>query len=195
MPFRAFLDANVLVGARERDVFLTLGETGVFEPLWSDGAIEEMLRHLPHSMSSEARQALLAAMTFAFPEANVRWQEFVTAEVANSVNLKDRHIVAGALWGHADVLVTNDAALRDELEKSKLVDAQAPAEFIAYAIDVDADAACESLLVMARQRWLANSSPDDAANTDRALLLRISKWMSERAGWNAAAQHLARLAE
>lgn len=46
MPFRAFLDANVLVGAREREVFLTLGEAGLFDPLWSDGSIDEMLRCL-----------------------------------------------------------------------------------------------------------------------------------------------------
>lgn len=194
MPFRAFLDANVLVGARERDVFLTLGEAGVFDPLWSDGAIEEMLRHLPHSMNVEARQALLAAMTHAFPEANVRWSEFITIEVASSINPKDRHIVAGALWGHADVLVTYDGVLRDELERSKLVDAQAPAEFIAYAIDVDAEAACEALLTMVRQRWLADVATDDAAHRDRELLLRLSKWMTGRVGWLAAAHHLVRLA-
>lgn len=194
MAFRAFLDANVLVGARERDVILTLGEAGIFDPLWSGGAVEEMLRHLPRSMDSDARAALLTAMTLAFPEANVLWPGMVTIDVSDSINEKDRHIVASALWGHADVLVTHDADLRNDLERSGLVDTQDPAEFVAYAIDVDTEAASEALLTMARDRWLTDKPPSTDFS-DSAILMRLSTWMADRAGWHAAAHQVARLAE
>ncbi|GAB3042592.1 hypothetical protein GCM10027052_25860 [Parafrigoribacterium mesophilum] len=182
MQFRAFLDANVLVGARERDVLLTLGEADLFDPLWSGGAIEEMLRHLPTSMDVAARSALLDSMNRAFPEADVRWDHGVVVEVQQFINSKDHHIVASALWGHADVLVTNDAALRAEVERSGLIDPQASAEFVAYAIDVDVKAATEALVSMVRDRWM----PGLTDLPDAAVLARLSSWM-DRGGWRAAA--------
>ena len=188
MPFRAFLDANVLVEARQRDVLLSLAEAGLFDPLWSPLAIEEMLRHLPRSMSAESRAALLAAMSTAFPEAKVEWPGAVSIDVALSINEKDRHIVASAIWARSGVLVTNDAALRAELERSGLLDAQAPAEFVAYAIDVDPAEAREALLVMVRDRWLVGN--EDAEQADEDLVLRLTGWMRQRAGWSVAASLL-----
>ena len=58
---RAVLDANVMVGARQRDVLLTLAEAGVYAPIWSGEILSEVGRHVPEEVSTalvrEMRQA------------------------------------------------------------------------------------------------------------------------------------------
>ncbi|MFK3668927.1 hypothetical protein ACI2IX_02050 [Leifsonia aquatica] len=50
-----FVDANVLVPGRWRDIVLTLAEADLFEILWSPLVLEEVDRHLPAGMDAEAR--------------------------------------------------------------------------------------------------------------------------------------------
>jgi len=40
--------------------------------------------------------------------------------VPDAINAKDRHVVAAALEGEASVIVTNDSALRSEIDASDL---------------------------------------------------------------------------
>ncbi|TFD51115.1 PIN domain-containing protein [Cryobacterium sp. Hh7] len=153
MAFRAFLDANVLVPARLRDVLLTLAEVGLYEPLWSLIALEETARHLPTAMSPEDRRHLFRLMNGAFPGALVAWPGAVDLDVRLQINEKDRHIVAAALWGNSDLILTDDGTFREELLKSGLVDAQSTPEFLAYAMDTDTKVARRALFAMARNRW------------------------------------------
>lgn len=114
MTFKAVLDANVLVPARIRDVLMTLAEAGLYEPLWSAPILDELHRHLPESMDAAARERLAAAMASAFPEALVTWPDGLTFTQLHVVNRKDHHVVQAALCAGADVIVTEDARLRDE---------------------------------------------------------------------------------
>lgn len=61
MVFRAVLDANVMVGARQRDVLLTLAEAGVYAPIGPGEILSEVGRHVPEEVSTalvrEMRQA------------------------------------------------------------------------------------------------------------------------------------------
>lgn len=177
MPFRVFIDANVLVPGRWRDIVLTLAEAEVCEVLWSERVLEEVARHLPESMSAEDREFLFEQMNGAFPEAMVAWPGAVDVEVRLQVNAKDRHVVAAALWGHADILLTDDTTLHDEVLTSGLVDAQRMPVFLAYAIDSSPREATLALVEMARRRWLH----DPFAN-ERDVLDRLREYF-DRHGW------------
>jgi predicted nucleic acid-binding protein len=160
VAFRAFIDAQILVAARPRDVLLTLAEAGMFEPLWSPLVLEEMERHLPQTMTEPQRVHLLAMMQKAFPEASVEWSGVVDVNVQLAVNAKDRHVVAAAIVGRADVVLTEDQGLFEELHRSGVIDAQKLPEFIAYAIDADQPNARVALLDMAVTRWGAIDRQD-----------------------------------
>ncbi|MGJ4845281.1 PIN domain-containing protein [Leifsonia sp. Le1] len=162
MPFRVFVDANVLVRGRWRDIVLTLASTGLYDVLWSPLVLEEVGRHLPETMSAADREHLFETMDGAFPEASISWPGAVDLDIRLQVNEKDRHVVAAALWGHADVLLTEDAVLRDEVLASGLLDAQALPVFLAYAIDSFQPAADAALIAMARRRWLNDPDVTDA---------------------------------
>ncbi|NYK10074.1 PIN domain-containing protein [Leifsonia naganoensis] len=177
MPFRVFVDANVLVPGRWRDIVLTLAEADLFEILWSPLVLEEVDRHLPAGMDAEARAFLFGAMNGAFPEALVEWPGAVDIDVRLDVNEKDRHVVAAALWGHADVLLTEDENLHNEVNRSHLLDAQRLPVFLTYAIDVSPTEAVAALIDMARRRWLR-----DPNATDSEVLERLRDYFG-RHGW------------
>lgn len=175
MGFRAFIDAQILVEARPRDVLLTLAESGMFEPLWNPLVLEEMARHLPPTMTDGQRGHLIEQMNAAFPEASVEWSGFVDIDVRLAVNAKDRHVAAAALLGGADVILTEDDQFFHELRSSRLCDVQKLPEFIAYAIDTDQPRARFALIEMAIRRWGA----DDERDAERRL-----KTYFTRRGWN-----------
>ena len=178
MVFRAFLDANIIVPARYRDILLTLAEAGLYKPLWSQLVLDEVARHLPESMTDEDRRFLFQMMNEAFPEALVTWPGFVDLAVRAHVNEKDRHIVAAALWGRADLLLSLDATLRQEVIASRLVEAQSMPEFITSVIDTNAFVARTALITMARRRWgVATTS------TDTEILKRFKSYF-HRHGWS-----------
>ncbi len=175
---RAFLDANVMIPARWRDILLTLAEADLYTPLWSSLCLEEIDRHLPGSMTVSDRQFLLKMMNEAFPGALVEWPEIVDVSVHLQINEKDRRIVGAALWGHADVLPTNDRDLRDELFASQLIDAQSMPEFIAYAISTNPSVARRALIAMVRRRWGVPST-----STESAIVARLQAYF-QRQGWS-----------
>jgi predicted nucleic acid-binding protein len=185
MGYRALLDANVLVPFRIRDVLLTLGDVGLYAPLWSEGVLEEVRRHLQEAMTQDQRDRLFHAMEEAFPEALVEAPDRVDVAVRGVVNAKDEHVLAAGLWAHADVIVTEDAGLIREAEG--LIDAQRVDVFLTYAVDVDAECAVSALVDMARRRWLAGA----AESTDDDVLRRLLHWC-RRQGWHAAHDTLER---
>lgn len=175
MAFRAFIDAQILVEARPRDVLLTLAESGMFEPLWSPLVLEEMVRNLPSGMTEEQRAHLVEQMNLAFPEASVEWSGFVDIDVRLAVNAKDRHVAAAALLGGADVILTEDDQFFHELRNSGLCDVQKLPEFVAYAIDTDQPRARFALIEMAVGRWGAADEQDAE--------IRLKAYFAKR-GWN-----------
>jgi hypothetical protein len=177
VPFRVFVDANILVPGRWRDIVLTLADVGVCDVLWSPLVLDETARHLPEDMSTEDRDALFEAMTGAFPDALVAWPGAVDVDVRLAINEKDRHVVAAALWGHADILVTDDAGLHDEVIASGLLDAQRMPAVLAYAIDSSLVDAVDALIDMARRRWLRDPEATDATVHERLITY------FERHGW------------
>lgn len=177
MPFRVFVDANILVSGRLRDIVLTLAHAELCTVLWSPLVLEEVGRHLPGGMSVADRERLFSAMNAAFPEASVIWPGAVDVAVRLQINEKDRHVIAAALWANADIVLTDDGSLHDEALRSGLLDAQRMPVFLSYTIDVDPDTALAALTDMARRRWLR-----DPAATDADVVARLRAYFT-RQGW------------
>lgn len=178
MVFRVFLDANVLIPGRIRDVLLSLAEVRIFEPLWSEEVLIEVRRNLPDSMSEDDKDALFWHMESAFPEAKTAVPRGALGIYDGIINDKDRHVIAAAFLAKAELLLTSDKNLRNEVREFPWLDAQDLPEFIAYSIDADIDRARDALVKMARNRWV-----DDESLSSEEIIFRLRKYF-EKSGWS-----------
>jgi predicted nucleic acid-binding protein len=103
--FSAFLDTCSIYGAYLCDTLLRLAEEGAFRPLWSAGVMEELDRNLvKRGLPEGAVKHRISEMRSAFPDAEVAGYEALTS--AMTCDPKDRHVLAAAVRGHAEMLVT-----------------------------------------------------------------------------------------
>ena len=134
MAFSAVLDACAL-----RDVLLEIAVRQVYRPLWSEkieGEVERTVLRLHAQRGRDEEESrgyvkrLRRKMNLALPDAQVQGWETLLPSVPRLPDPGDRHVVAAALMGRADVIVTfnlkdfDDAALPGELF------AQSPDEFL-----------------------------------------------------------------
>lgn len=104
MAFWAVLDACVLHPIALADALLWVAHAGVYQPLWSPDILEE-LRHSVLERLPEANiDRRITAMTEAFPEAEVSGYAPVIDGLMNDPG--DRHVLAAAIVGNAQVIVT-----------------------------------------------------------------------------------------
>ncbi|MEU5690710.1 PIN domain-containing protein [Actinosynnema sp. NPDC020468] len=108
--FPAFFDTCVLFKPYLRDTILSIAESGLYRPLWSTGVLEELDRNLRRRGVAEHQvRHLREQLGSVFPEAEVtRYADLVDAMTNDP---KDRHVLAAAIRGGAEVLVTDN--LRD----------------------------------------------------------------------------------
>lgn len=103
--FPAFLDTCSIYGGYLCDTLLRLAEEGAFRPLWSAGVMEELERNLiERVLPEEAVKHRISEMRGAFRDAEVTGYEALAT--AMTCDPKDRHVLAAAVRGHAEVLVT-----------------------------------------------------------------------------------------
>lgn len=139
MAFSAFLDTCVLVPSVLRDLLLELGTNPAYRPLWSSEVEEELAkvirrRHKARGRDSDETEAyikrLLRNMNAALPDARVEGWESLVGQIDEAPDPDDKHVIAAAVLGHADVIVTfnlkdfPDGALPGDLF------AQSPDEFL-----------------------------------------------------------------
>ncbi|WP_330178748.1 PIN domain-containing protein [Nocardia sp. NBC_01503] len=106
---RVFLDTCVLYPSHLRDTVLRLAEADLIQPLWSNEILAELRRNLAvrHGRDEDtARKAdhLIATLRRFFPDAIVEGYDDLVDRMEN--HPKDRHVLAAALQGNADVLLT-----------------------------------------------------------------------------------------
>jgi predicted nucleic acid-binding protein len=108
MAFPALLDTNVLFSATLTDTLLRLAEEGAFRPLWSADILAELSRVLVREadLSASAAERRVAHMRAAFPTSEVTDYEGLVGVM--TCHPKDRHVLAAAIRGDAQVLVTFD---------------------------------------------------------------------------------------
>ncbi|WP_336248986.1 PIN domain-containing protein [Stomatohabitans albus] len=155
MVFSAFLDTCVLYPSRLRDVLLELACQGAYRAVWSDGVEEELARVLERNYSHKKTigddnntdlrndrsiyiNRLLDQMNLALPDAKVCIKDSPTSFSIESLpDPNDMHIVAGALAGRADVIVTFNL---NDFPKTCLpfsLFAQDPDEFLIDLLDLN----------------------------------------------------------
>ncbi|MFK0002334.1 PIN domain-containing protein [Paenarthrobacter sp. NPDC090522] len=105
------LDACVLLPYHLCDLLLRLGETDIYQPLWSDELLGEVRRNLVQAFDRTEQQATrrIDQMQQAFPHAMVVGFEGLIPAMTN--DSKDRHVLAAAVHGQAALIVT--ANLKD----------------------------------------------------------------------------------
>ncbi len=104
---RVVIDACVLYPTLLRDLVTGWAGAGGFTPLWSDRILEEWRRAAARlgPVDAEIAEAEIAALRLRFPDASVT----VSPETFESVHLPDiddRHVLAAAIDGGADELLT-----------------------------------------------------------------------------------------
>lgn len=108
--FTAFLDACVLVPIAPCDTLLRLADAGAFRPLWSARVVDEALRALTRIHPEVDRSRFLSrfrSMDEAFEDARVDgWEPL--EQTIDLPDPDDRHVVAAALRGRADAIVTEN---------------------------------------------------------------------------------------
>src|SRR5215467_10983832 len=105
-----FLDTCVLLKPYLCDCLLSIAETGSYRPLWSPTVLDELTRNLlRRGLDDKQIGHRLDQMNEAFPDAQVVGYEALIAQMTN--HPKDRHDLAAAVRGGAEILVTEN--LRD----------------------------------------------------------------------------------
>ncbi|MGV8987353.1 MAG: RSP_2648 family PIN domain-containing protein [Cypionkella sp.] len=107
---RAVLDACVLYPTVLREILLGVAQRGMYEPQWSDRILREWV--LATAKLGPVAQALAegdaALARAAFPRACVREQPDIEARLYLP-DPNDVHVLATAIAGHADAIVTFNA--------------------------------------------------------------------------------------
>ncbi|MGH3089237.1 MAG: PIN domain-containing protein [Rubrobacteraceae bacterium] len=109
MPSVALLDASVLYPAYLRDLLLRLADAGVYQPRWSAEILDEVARSVKKRLDDAGREKvdrMISLMRTHFEEAEVTGYEDIVP--AMTCEPKDRHVLAAAIVGGADVIVTSN---------------------------------------------------------------------------------------
>ena len=104
----ALLDANVLYPASIRDVLLRLADQYLYKPLWSADINEEWIRNLLENrpgLPVDKVDRIRVIMDEHFPNAAVTGYQSLIEKI-DLPDPDDRHVLAAAIHGQADVIVT-----------------------------------------------------------------------------------------
>ena len=137
--FTAFYDANVLYPAELRNLLMHLAMTGLFRAKWSAGVHDEwitsLLRNRP-DLSREKLERTRMLMDKHAGDALVTGYEGLI-EGLHLPDPDDRHVLAAAIRGRADVIVT--ANLRDFPADNLTpfeIEAQHPDDFVLHLLSL-----------------------------------------------------------
>lgn len=145
--FTAIYDACVLYPAPLRDFLLQLACSGLFRARWTDAIHDEWIRNLLEERPDLDPAALTRTrqlMDRAVPDCLIEDYEALIQGISLP-DPNDRHVLAAAIRGHADVVVTFNL---DDFPSKALasygIEAQHPDEFIGNLIDLAPEAICLS---------------------------------------------------
>lgn len=154
--YTAILDACVLYPATLRDLLLSLARDGLFHARWSERIQDEWVRSLLKrrpGLEEVALRRTCALMATAVPDSVVHGWQSIELGLTGLPDADDRHVLAAAICGHADAIVTfNLADFPAEALASFGVVAQHPDDFLLNQLDLNPIAALKSIKAM-RARW------------------------------------------
>jgi hypothetical protein len=137
---RVVLDADVLVDAQVRDIFLALAEAELVELRWNAPLVDELRTILIDDMGRQpdAADRLCAAFRNAFPLGEVVGAESMAGPLAPMPASESSPALAVALSCEADVVVAHDRDRYpdDEVLVDRDLEVQAPGEALAAMVEV-----------------------------------------------------------
>lgn len=177
---RAVLDTCVIFPPVLRDILLGCAARGLYQPLWSDRILEEWARAARRKGFGEEARALIPAMEAQFPQAKVPPRPGLEARL-HLPDPADIHVLATAITGSADVIVTLNAAdFPQHVLRAEGVERQGPDGFLwAMWSDVPEDVANVVCGVHARAEALAGKEVSLRAMLKRVRLSRLAKALTE----------------
>ena len=141
----ALLDANVLYSYFVRDICLNLSISGVFRGRWTDEIHQEwtraLLRNNPR-MTPEKLERTRNRIIRSSPDSLITGYESLIPEL-NLPDPDDRHVLAAAITGRCDIIVTRNMSdfPGEELARYQ-IEAQTPDTFLMNRLDQDAALFC-----------------------------------------------------
>lgn len=178
--YTAVLDANVLYPAPVRDLLLSLAHAGLYQARWTRRIQDEWTRGLLKSRPELADRLprIVERMNAAIPDCLVEGYEMLVATL-ELPDPDDRHVLAAAIVGHADALVTFN--LKDfpvaALDRFR-IEPRHPNEFVLDQLELSP---YDALVAVKRMRARLRNPPKSA----RELIDLL-----ERCGLPASAVHL-----
>ena len=133
--FTALIDANVLYSMVITDLIMEVARADIFRPLWSDAIHDEWIRNVLEKRPDQDRDKLdrrKAAMDLAMPDACLIGYEHLI-DALTLADKDDRHLLAAAIAGGADVIVTKNLKHFPDSALSKFgLEAQHPDTFLIH---------------------------------------------------------------
>jgi predicted nucleic acid-binding protein len=137
--FTAFYDANVLYPAELRNLLMHLALAGLFRATWSNGVheewIEALLRKRPDLTRVKLERTRMLMDKYATDALVTGYEDLIPG--LHLPDPDDRHVLAAAIRGRADVIVTIN--IRDfprEVLAPFGIEAWHPDEFISHILDL-----------------------------------------------------------
>lgn len=139
----AVLDANVLYPARLRDLLLRLAIAGLFSARWTDEILDECFKSLAvdrPDLTAAQLDRTRHLMSIALPDALIAGYEHLVDQV-DLPDPDDRHVLAAAIVGGADLIVTwNVADFPGRATSGHQLSVVTPDELLLRLLEADADA-------------------------------------------------------
>ncbi len=152
--YTAVLDANVLYPTLVRDLLLRLATVGLYHARWTEDIHAEWTRNLAADRPDLADKLpqVVALMNAAVPDCLVENYKPLIGCVTLP-DASDRHVLAAAIAGHADAVVTFN--LQDfplEVVSQHGIEIQHPDDFVMNQLQLQELVALEAVKRM-RSRW------------------------------------------
>jgi predicted nucleic acid-binding protein len=138
--YTAVLDACVLYPAPLRDVLMTLAVEGAYRARWTVEIQDEWIRNLLEKRKDLDREKMLrtaSLMSDAVEDAIIQNYEYVIPNL-ELPDPDDRHVLAAAIVGHADAIVTfNLKDFPDNVVSRHSIEILHPDDFLVAQYDLD----------------------------------------------------------
>lgn len=138
--YTAVLDACVLYPALLRDILISLGAEGVYRARWTAEIQDEWIRNLIEKRADLNKEKLLhtaSLMNTAVEDAMILDYEYLIPTL-QLPDINDRHVLAAAIVGHADAIVTfNRRDFPEAVVSRHEIEILHPDDFLVAQYDLD----------------------------------------------------------
>lgn len=163
--YTVIIDACVFYGMLKTDALMSLCSRGLFAAKWSERIENEWIGHLKTAMPDKEAAIIRRRdqMRATSPDWEICAQGITSIEQHLKLpDMDDRHVLAAAIIGHADCIVTDDQwGFDPQIVGQYGIEVIDTDSFIISQLDLDEYQALSALKAM-RLRWKnPNATPDD----------------------------------